>query len=113
MIIAGYVLLFAAGVLFGWFLHERATHLSAQAPQQTVATLSAALVDLCRKSLVLKGLPPHVADPETFTPSGISHAERESIETAAVDIHGETAETEAEMTAAMDRLFPPLRSKSG
>ena len=53
---------------------------SVQMSIEAFATASKSLHDLCSKVLMIKGLHPHLADPEAYTPSGISREDFTSAE---------------------------------
>lgn len=105
MIVAATALLLGAlllglGVGIGWALRDRTARSSADLPAQAVQSLSAALADTLQKVLILKGLPAHVAAPETFAPEGISYRERQNVrdavESQAVDFADEASDHQAE-----------------
>lgn len=101
--------LLASGVALGWWLHELTTRAATQPTHDVTRELSAALASVCRdavaKSFILKGMPPHVAAPETFAPEGVTYSERDAVETEAVDKAEESPETTDEMQAALDEIL--------
>lgn len=97
--------LLGAGVALGWYLHDRTSRTLASVPQTTASHLAQALVSITQKSLILRGLAPHHAEPATFAPSGVSHEVEEAIETQAVDTEEETPETAEQMSRALDEML--------